>query len=74
MVTCLGFAGSETDFLKAFQFTLRALDVGRRIGNVELGHFSAEHAAGVGYIEADRNRGAGGAAEGTLRLPKLKVV
>ena len=48
-----GFAGSQTNLLKAFRLALRANDFSLRIGDVELGHFSPGHAAGVGYVEAD---------------------
>ena len=51
----LGFAGRQADFGKALQLTLGAGGLGGGIGDVELGHFSAGYAAGVGHVEADRN-------------------
>src|SRR5580700_2343063 len=51
----LGFAGSETDFGKALQLALGAVDLRRWVGDVELGDFGSGHVAGVGDVEADRN-------------------
>ncbi len=48
-----GFAGSETDFGKALQFALGAIDLRGGVGDVELRDFGSGHAAGVGDVEAD---------------------
>ena len=59
-----GLAGIETNFLEAFQLALRTIGLRGRIGDVELSHFSAGDAAGIGDVEADGDRGAGGAVAG----------
>ncbi len=53
-----GFAWSEPDFLKSLQLALGALGLGGWIGDIKLGDFRSGHAAGIGYVEADRDGGA----------------
>lgn len=56
----LGLAGSEADLFKALRLALRGADSGGGIRDVDMGDFGADHLAGVGAVEAGRDRGTGG--------------
>ena len=55
----LRLSGGEANLREALQFAFGTIELGGGIGDVELGNLGAFDAAGVGDVEADRNRGAG---------------
>ena len=62
-----GFAGSETDLDEALQLAFGAIGLRGGVGDVELGDLGSGHVAGVGDVEADRNRGTGGRGGGCFK-------
>ncbi len=54
-MTCLVSPGARRTFSKPFSSRSGRCDLGGGIGDVELRDFGSGHAAGIGYVEADRD-------------------
>ena len=67
----LGFAGSEADLRKSLQLALGPVNLRGGVGDIKLRDFGSGHAAGVGDVEADRNRGAGSGGSAALQDSRI---